>query len=104
MFDNAYSLGTLTSVSMSGGSRGVYARRLLFTRVIKTNRWRFLRMDDPSQFTDLSARSYRCKNVSLSAYLSCATWTLAPRRREFVGERVPICMLRDSKNPVATGR
>ena len=39
--------------------------------------------------------AHRCQQLQAGA---------SGQRREFVGERVPICMLRDSKNPVPTGR
>jgi hypothetical protein len=56
----------------------------------------------------LSANSQSTQNVltSFAGHLAASRSTrgASGQRREFVGERVPICMLRDSKNPVATGR
>ena len=58
--------------------------------------------------TSMSANSQSTQNVltSFAGHLAASRSTrgASGQRREFVGERVPICMLRDSKNPVATGR
>ena len=58
--------------------------------------------------TSMSANSQSTQNVltSFAGHLAASSSTrgASGQRREFVGERVPICMLRDSKNLVATGR